>query len=73
MPTIVAWPLALFSQVCDDLMACVPLEPWTLHTVKLLLRDLHRWSDLTKVYQSAVDSEPNNPDLLMGLYGAHAR
>lgn len=61
------------SQICDELVPLGPHDDQTHHLMLMCLKELRRPADITRLYEAAAAKEPNNVEVLVGLFNAHTR
>ncbi|GAX81564.1 hypothetical protein CEUSTIGMA_g8992.t1 [Chlamydomonas eustigma] len=61
------------NKVCDELILAGVEEEQALHLLKLSLKGLHRPNDITQMYERLLVKDPNNSDVLMGLFTSYVR
>ena len=60
-------------QLCDEVVGHAPLDSGLMHPLKIVLKDLNRLSDLTRVYEVSHEQNPKDVSTMEGLFCAYAR
>lgn len=60
-------------QVCDGLVEESATDETALSLTSMALQALERLSDVTKIHAAAAKLNPDNIELLKGLFGAYVR
>lgn len=60
-------------QLCDAIVSHAPLEDVVMHPLKIVLKDLHRLQDITRLYEAAHERNPKDPDTLLQLCASYIR
>lgn len=60
-------------QVAEEVLAAAPPDDHVLNMLLLVLKPAQRAADLTAAYEAACSKQPNNQDLLEGLFACHVR
>lgn len=55
------------------MLAAAPPDDHVLNMLLLVLKPAQRAADLTAAYEAACSKQPNNQDLLEGLFACHVR
>ena len=59
--------------MCDDLLGHASLDEGCLHPLKLVLRNLHRLHDITRVYEAAHAAHPHDEGTMLDLFASYVR
>lgn len=65
--------MSTHPQLCDLVVGHSPTDDMILHPLKLVLKDLHRLSDITRLYEAAHEKDPKDGDTLEKLFGSYVR
>eukprot|EP00878_Enallax_costatus_P012918 GHUV01013490.1.p1 GENE.GHUV01013490.1~~GHUV01013490.1.p1 ORF type:complete len:462 (+),score=166.78 GHUV01013490.1:239-1624(+) len=60
-------------QLVDEILSLAPPDDHVLNMLLLVLKPAKRAADLQQAYETACSKEPNNTELLQGLFGCHVR
>eukprot|EP00983_Pelagomonas_calceolata_P125658 1161226-Pelagomonas_calceolata.AAC.3 len=61
------------QQICDEILSHHPLDEDCLHPLKLVLRNLHRLQDITRIYEAAHAAHPNDEGTAIDLFASYVR
>lgn len=61
------------SQLVDEVLTLAPPDDHVLNMLLLVLKPAKRAADLQRAYEAACSKDPNNAELLQGLFGCHVR
>lgn len=59
--------------MAEEVLAAAPPDDHVLNMLLLVLKPAQRAADLTAAYEAACSKQPNNQDLLEGLFACHVR
>jgi len=60
-------------QLADEVLAAAPADDHVLNMLLLVLKPAGRARDVTPAYEAACSKQPNNEELLQGLFSCHVR
>ncbi|MEW5318613.1 MAG: hypothetical protein WDW38_009823 [Sanguina aurantia] len=60
-------------QVCDEALASKPSDEHTLHTLVIVLKGAKRLTDITRMYEVALEKQPGSVPILNGLFSGYLR